>query len=68
MKNAKINNINNDKNGRHPDLTNIRNSYLPSHRSIAVSEHTGKSERKFPPCLLESSSNSQFNCNDGDLC
>ena len=48
MKNAKINNINNDKNGRHPDLTNIRNSYLPSHRSIAVSEHTGKSE-KIPP-------------------
>jgi len=45
MKNVKINNINNDKNDRHPDLSNTRNSYLPSHRSIALSEHTGKSEK-----------------------
>lgn len=45
MKNVKINNINNDKNDRHPDLSNTINSYLPSHRSIALSEHTGKSEK-----------------------
>ncbi|HZI72267.1 MAG TPA: MFS transporter, partial [Nitrososphaeraceae archaeon] len=45
MKNVKINNINNDKNDRHPDLSNTRNSYLSSHRSIALSEHTEKSEK-----------------------